>query len=347
MAKFSKKELLSILRGVKAHKNVLIGPRPGFDSGVYDLGEGQVMVVSTDPCINVPLKYFGWFTVHFAASDLALFGIEPSALSVNLLGPPGSSPHLFQKIMDQISVAADELNIGIVGGHTGVYEGISTFLATCTVFGIGKREKLITPGGAQPGDHILLTKHLGHEVLCNLAISYPQWLFSHIESEFVTYYQESFRFQSAVADALTLRQFSAHALHDVTEGGLAIALNEVAEASGVGFRLDANRLPLTPCFNAVLEALNLHNKVSNPHLGISSTGMVIAAIPSQEVSAALKALSNQKIPVTDVGIFTEKLARLWHQPSSKQAESFPQEVEDLYTDIFSLIKTKNASHTSF
>ncbi|MFX1252827.1 MAG: AIR synthase-related protein [Promethearchaeota archaeon] len=344
MGKFSKKELLSILRGVKAHKNVLIGPRPGFDSGVYDLSEGRIMVVSTDPCINVPLKYFGWFTVHFAASDLALFGIEPSALSVNLLGPPGSSSNLFQKIMDQISAAADELNIGIVGGHTGVYEGISTLLATCTVFGIGKRDQLITPGGAQPGDHILLTKHLGHEVLCNLAISYPQWLSSYIESDFVKYYQESFRLQSAVVDALTLRQF-AHALHDVTEGGLATALNEVAEASGVGFNLDAERLPLSPCFNAVLEALNLHNKVPNPHLGISSTGMVIAAIPSYEVSAALKALSDQKIPAKDVGIFTKKLDRLWYQSSSEQAELFPQKVDDLYADIFSVIKSNNVSHS--
>ena len=101
----------------------------GYDSGVH-LIDGKYLVVATDPCTGVPEEWFGWLLINYAASDVALSGAKPEFCTINLLGPKSTKPETFQKIMKQTCKAADELDIAIVRGHTGMYDSVSDLLAS-------------------------------------------------------------------------------------------------------------------------------------------------------------------------------------------------------------------------
>jgi hydrogenase maturation factor len=170
LGKISFDELLDIIKCIRKTDEVIVSPMPGFDAGVHEIGNGMCIVIATDPCINVPLKWLGWLLIHYSASDVAVFGAKPKFCTINLLGPLETKKETFKKIMKKTCDAADELGITIITGHTGRYKGLTTILGTCTSYGIVKKERLITPAGAKPGDYILVTKSLGLETLTNFAL---------------------------------------------------------------------------------------------------------------------------------------------------------------------------------
>jgi len=154
-------------------ESVMVGPMIGVDAAVIDLGDGRVMVVKTDPTFGLPvlLDYLGFAIVHIVASDVAVMGIPPRYMSICLLIPPGFDPDVLEKVWRQLSDEAKKLGIAIVGGHTGVYPGISYLLnGGATIIGIGDKKRLVTPMGAKPGDLILITKGAAIEAAAVLAI---------------------------------------------------------------------------------------------------------------------------------------------------------------------------------
>ncbi|NWG10874.1 hypothetical protein HXY33_03870 [Candidatus Bathyarchaeota archaeon] len=106
MGKLSNEEVKKLLSCVKREPRVIIPPSPGFDSGVH-LIDDKCLVVSTDPCIGVPEKWFGWLLIHYAASDVALFGAKPEYCAINLLGPSSTKPESFYEIMNQACKASE------------------------------------------------------------------------------------------------------------------------------------------------------------------------------------------------------------------------------------------------
>ena len=144
-------------------------------------------------------------------------------------------------------MAADELDIAIVRGHTGMYDSLSGLLGVATVYGAVQLEKLITPANAKPGDLILCTKPLGLETVTNFSLT-------HKEARRGTFRGRAARkrFPGKFACKAAFEKHSnsqkldvVHAMHDATEGGFVAALNELAEASGVGFRVNWEKIPLS------------------------------------------------------------------------------------------------------
>jgi hydrogenase expression/formation protein HypE len=112
----------------KKDESVLVPPLTGIDAGVVDLGHGQVLIIAEDPIFAVPKQpweMFGWYTVHIGASDVAVMGVKPRYMTYSLLMPPETTDEDFRTIVDSIHRAALELDIAIVGGHTGYYPGFA------------------------------------------------------------------------------------------------------------------------------------------------------------------------------------------------------------------------------
>ncbi len=329
MGKLPKEKLQELLECVKSHPEVIIPPRSGYDSGVQLLNEDEYLVVSTDPCIGVPEKWLGWLLVHYAASDVALFGATPRFCTITLLGPADTKANAFLEIMKQVCSAAEDLNMAVVTGHTGTYGGLSSVVGVCTAYGTVRKEKLITPGDARAGDVILCTKQIGQELAVNFALTHralAENLFDVIRTQKL---QNLVGRQTCVAEAQLLANVvNAHAMHDTTEGGLVAALNDLADASNLGFIVDWEKIP----FSEEIRILQTHFSLSQTELlSTSSTGTVLAAVNPQRGDLALKELRKHAIEACLIGTFTKGRKRLLHRGKKKAA--FPPVAEDPYARI--------------
>jgi hydrogenase expression/formation protein HypE len=330
MGKLRNKDLQRMLGCIRKNPQVVVPPIVGYDSGVHLL-DGKCVVVSTDPCIGVPEDWFGWLLINYAASDVALFGAKPEFCTINLLGPETTLPDRFLLSMNQACQAAQELNIAIVTGHTGSYDGLSTMVGVCTAYGTIEQEKLITPGDAKPGDLILSTKSVGLETIVNFSLTHKleaQKLFGVEQTRKLSC---MVRMQSCVTEALQLAQSrGVHAMHDATEGGFVTALNELAEASKLGFKIDFEQMPISPEANKLQKRFKLSDEQV---LAMSSTGTILVAVDphAQEKVAAI--LNKNNLAACFLGEFTENRKRVLVR--NKKEMSFPKTADDPYATILS------------
>ena len=330
MGKLASEDLQKILNCIKKDFRVIVPPMIGFDAGVHLL-HGKYVAVATDPCTGVPEEWFGWLLIHYASSDVALFGAKPEFCTINLLGPIGTEPEVFQKIMKQTCNAANELGIAIVRGHTGMYDSLKGLLGVCTVYGIVEPDKLITPGNANPGDLILCTKPLGMETVTNLSLTNPELAQTLFGVEQQKKFSTQVPMQSCVREALELAQIGGvHAMHDATEGGFVAALNELAQASNVGFRLEWEKFPLTK----ELLALQRYFKLSDEQLlATSSTGTILAAVKPVVQEKVKAALAKNGLSACFLGEITENKERVLIRKGKET--QFPTVADDPYTLILS------------
>jgi hydrogenase maturation factor len=330
MGKLTDKKLKALLECIRKNPNVIIPPMPGYDSGVHEIGDKYV-VVSTDPCIGVPEKWFGWLLIHYAASDVALFGARPQFCTITLLGPPKTRSQVFLEIMKQTCHAADDLEMSIVTGHTGTYEKLSTLLGVCTAYGTVDKEKLLTPGGARAGDAIFCVKPVGLETVVNFALTRESLSRRLLGVQQTRKLSRLVSMQSCVNEALLLAKMrGVNALHDATEGGLTTALNEMAEASKVGFQIRFDMIPLARELIFLKDYFRLSNRQV---ISASSTGTILAAVSSEAKREVERALRRNNLEASVLGHFTKNVGRFLLEGSRKKP--FPAEAEDPYERILS------------
>ncbi len=264
----------------KKDPTVLVPPRTGVDAGVVDLGHDKVLVVAEDPIFTVPglpLEMFGWFTVHIGASDVAVMGVKPRYMTYTLLLPPGMSGRDFRAVVDAIHRTAKDLDIAIVGGHTGHYPGfVAPTIGGITVFAVADKGSYVTPAGARPGDDILLTKGPAIETAAILSVVREKELRAAYPSKLVER-AKALRYQmSVVKDALTaMAAGGVTAMHDATEGGVMGGLFEIANASGVGMETEENLFLYPDEVRIVCEAFDL-----DPVLAIAEGSLLLTTRPS-------------------------------------------------------------------
>jgi hydrogenase expression/formation protein HypE len=330
LGKLAAEELQKMLDCIKKDFRVIVPPMIGYDAGVHLL-HGKYVAVATDPCTGVPEEWFGWLLINYPASDVALFGAKPEFCTINLLGPIGTKPEVFQQIMKQTCNATNEIGIAIVRGHTGTYETLKDMLGVCTVYGTVEPKKLITPGNAKPGDLILCTKPLGLETITNFSLIHKekaQKLFGADKQEELA---KQVYMQSCVKEALQLAEIEGvHAMHDATEGGFVAALNELSAASKVGFRVDWEKIPVTQ----EVYTLKEHFKLTDDQvLSLSSTGTILAAIAPQAREKVKTVLEKIGLSECFLGEFTADKERMLIK-KDKEVQ-FPQLADDPYTQILS------------
>lgn len=233
--------------------------------------------------------------------------------------------------MQQTCKAADELDIAIVRGHTGMYDSVSGVLGVATVYGSVKPEKLITPANAKPGHLILCTKPLGLEILTNFSLirkELAQKLFGAKQQKAL---EMEVRMQSCVNEAQHLAKSNAiHAMHDATEGGFVAALNELTEASGTGFVVDWEKIPVNKEVLLLKEYFKLND---DQMLSMSSTGTILGAVSADATEEIQTVLARNGLSASFIGRFTEGKQRTLIKNGKE--EIFPQVSNDPYDLILS------------
>ena len=284
-------------------RRVLVPPRTGVDAGVVDIGGGRILVVAEDPIFTMPrlpLRTFGWFTVHIGASDVAVMGVKPRYMTYSLLLPPETALADLRTLVDSIHRAARDLDITIVGGHTGFYPGfVAPTIGGITVFAVAKKGAYVTPAGARPGDAVILTKGPAIETTALLSLLREEELRGRYPERLIRKAKSLCRSISVVKDAVTaMAAGGVTAMHDATEGGVIGGLYEIAAASGVGMEVDERRVLYPPEVRMVCEAFGL-----DPLYAIAEGSLLITA-RTGAAAGVLKKLGRAGIPASVIGRVT-------------------------------------------
>lgn len=316
----------------KKDKRVILGPTHGVDAGVIDLGD-RVMVIAEDPTFGMPvlMPYFGWSIVHICASDIAVMGIKPEFMTICLLLPPGTKRDVFEPIWNQVHNECEKLGIAIVGGHTGVYPGISYPLnGGCTVWGFGKKEELTPPSNAKIGDKIIITKGPAIEAVGILAIQAEKELKAKLGEELTNRAKQRFMEMSVVNDALLARKY-ANAMHDATEGGLLNGIYEIANASNTGVTVYEEKIIISEEISEVCKHFHI-----DPLISISEGTLIITA-NEKKVEIIVSILKQNKIEAYVVGE-TTKRERVFIRKDGQRQELHPVKVDPFWNAYFKTLQ---------
>lgn len=287
-----------------ARPEVLVGPCHGVDTGVVEVGSGQVMALTTDPFFVVPeygWERAAWFAIHIVASDAATSGLPPAYCALDLNLPVEMSDEEFGLLWSAVDVTCRELGIAVVTGHTGRYDGCAyPMLGAATVMSVGPKDRYLTPAMARPGDAVILTKGAAIETTALFGVTFPRELAAALGSEVAAEAAGLFSRMSVVRDALTavevgVRERGVTGLHDATERGVWGGLCEIAEAAGVGLVIDQAAIPILPATQAICRLFAI-----DPYTA-SSEGTLLLTCRPGVASAVVGRLGGEGIDARIIG----------------------------------------------
>ena len=275
---------------------VVLGPRVGEDAAALDFGD-RLLIAKSDP-VTFATDRAGWYAVQVCANDVACAGATPRWFLATLLVPESFSEDDAAKLFNDVMESCQSIGATLIGGHSEVTQGIQRPIVMGTMLGEVERDRLITTGGAQEGDSIVVTKGLAIEGTALLARDCAGELRQAGVEESVIVKSATLLDTlgiSVVHDAQTSSQLPVHSLHDITEGGLFTALHEVAAASGLGLAVEEDSVPVLPETNEVCTALGLHP------MGLLASGAMLVTLHSQYTPELLRALERAGINAWEIG----------------------------------------------
>jgi hydrogenase maturation factor len=290
--------LAKLLARLPADPRLLLGPGIGRDAAAIDMGDGRVLVAKSDP-VTFATEEIGRYVVHVNANDIACLGARPMWFLGTALLPEGAPPELAEDIFEQIRSTCETLGIVPIGGHTEITIGLDRPIVAGTMLGETAADRLVRSDGASDGDHLLLTKAIAIEGTALLAREAPDALrAAGVANEVIASAARLLidpgisvvREAVAACDAARI-----HAMHDPTEGGLATALLELSQASGLQVRVDRAALPVLPETRSVCAALGL-----DP-LGLLASGALLIALAADDCDTVCAALRGEDISVACMG----------------------------------------------
>lgn len=314
----------SVLKEIKTMRpEIVLGAGVGEDCAAVALGEDEVLVLSTDP-ITGATQEVGSYAVHITANDLASAGAEPIGVLLTLLLPDGTEEAELKGLMQQIQQNCEKVNMQIMGGHTEVTRAVNQPIVTVTGVGKAKKEKIVSTGGARPGQDIVVTKWIGLEGTSIIAAEKEEELSHRFPKAMIQAAQGFIEYLSVVPESKVAVEHGVSAMHDVTEGGIFGALWEMAEASNVGLEIDLLKIPVKQETIEICEFYEI-----NPYELISSGSMLIAA---DDGNGLVQKLGKCGIAATVVGKATEGKDRvLMNQEEKRFLE--PPKTDELYKVI--------------
>jgi hydrogenase expression/formation protein HypE len=269
---------------VSSFKNAALAAR--HDGAVMNLNGARV-AFTTDSYVVQPLFFpggdIGSLAVFGTVNDLAMCGARPLYLSAGLILEEGLPMETLWRVVQSMQRAADAACVQLVTGDTKVVDkgkGDGIFINTAGI-GIIEHDLIISPQSVRPGDVVLLNGDLGRHGIAIMAEREGLAFESTIASDSAPL--------SDLVQQLLAGGIQVHCLRDLTRGGLASALVEIAEAAAVHTHLDESVIPVLESVQGACEMLGL-----DP-LYVANEGRFVAFVPAAEAPLALKILHDHPL----------------------------------------------------
>jgi hydrogenase expression/formation protein HypE len=250
-----------------------------MDAAALPAKEGELMM-TTDGFTVQPLEFpggnIGSLAVHGTVNDLAVSGAIPLYLSLNAFIEEGLEIAILDRLIRSLAEAAHEAGVSVVTGDTKVLrrgEGGGLYLATT---GVGVRRPDLSLGmkEIQDGDRILVSGPVGDHGTAIMLAREQFGMRGDLHSDSASVLPLT----RALLDLEGLRF-----MRDPTRGGLASVMQEIHQATGLGIRLEEQRIPIHDPVTAVCEMLGY-----DP-LYLACEGRVVAIVSADQAEAALAA----------------------------------------------------------
>lgn len=301
------KELIFPRLGAKSDK-VIVGPQHGVDVGIVEIG-GKAVSFTCDPVFIVPQygwERSAWFAIHIIASDSVTSGLKPKFLSIDLNLPMEMTKKQLEIMWTVIHEQCVKMGITVITGHTARYEGCHyPMVGGATITGVGEMDEYVTPRFARAGDKIIISKGPAIEASGIFATMFPKLILEKFGPKLAKTQEDIFYKMSVVEDAMTaisvgVRDNGVSSMHDATECGIWGALYEVAQAAGLGVRVEKEKIVVADGVSELCQLFGI-----DPYASISE-GTLVISCRANKAEKVVAALSKKKIPASIVGELTEE-----------------------------------------
>ena len=269
----------------------------GHDGAVCSLEQGR-FAFTTDSYVVRPLFFpggdIGSLAVYGTVNDLAMCGANPLYLSTGFILEEGLPHETLQRVVRSMATAAKASGVQLVTGDTKVVDkgkGDGIFINTAGI-GIIPQGVSIGPRGVRTGDRIVVSGDLGAHGIAVLSVREGLSFSGDIQSDSAPL--------NAVVDDLLGSGIHVSCLRDLTRGGLASALNEIASAGNVGMLIEEEQVPVREPIRGACEIMGL-----DP-LYVANEGRFVAFVPAHQVNEALAVLRRHQVSrnATQIGEVT-------------------------------------------
>jgi hydrogenase expression/formation protein HypE len=263
--------------------------RPAFaDAELERCHDGATLRVdgpvafTTDSYVVRPLLFpggdIGTLAVNGTVNDLAMCGARPLYLSVGLILEEGLPLETLRHVVRSMRTAAVAAGVRLVTGDTKVVDRGKADQMFINTTGIGRimAPTPIEPARVSSGDMVILSGDIGRHGMAVMAARESLGFETAIESDCAPL--------AAPVLALIEAGIDVHCLRDLTRGGLASVLVEIAETAGLAIGIEEARIPVRPEVTAACELLGL-----DP-LHVANEGRFVAFVPRDDADRALAVL---------------------------------------------------------
>lgn len=251
------------------------------DSAVLDVG-GKRLAFTTDGYVVKPLFFpggdIGKLAVCGTLNDLAMSGAKPLFLSAALVIEEGFPVDDLGRVLASMNAAAQAAGTAIVTGDTKVVEngkGDGLYIATSGI-GLIEHDLQIGPASIREGDAILLSGDIGRHGVAIIAEREGLGFETTVESDCADL--------SRLVGELLKAGVELHCLRDLTRGGLAAAVLELARDAGFDMELNEGAIPVTPPVRGACEILGF-----DP-IYVANEGRMVLFVPASAVDRAMDVL---------------------------------------------------------
>jgi hydrogenase expression/formation protein HypE len=250
---------------------------------------GSRLAFTTDSFVVRPLIFpggnIGDLAVNGTVNDLAMCGARPLFLSAGFILEEGLEMETLRTVVTSMRDAAAKANVKLVTGDTKVVDkgkGDGVFVNTS---GIGVIEANVMtnigPGSVQNGDVVIVSGDLGRHGIAILSVREGLEFESPILSDCANVWP--------AVEALLSAGIEIHCLRDLTRGGLATTLNEIASDRNICIKLEEALIPVDEIVQGACEILGL-----DP-LYVANEGRFAAFVPAAQADAALEVLKSVEV----------------------------------------------------
>jgi len=243
---------------------------------------GQRLAFTTDSYVVRPLVFpggnIGDLAVNGTVNDLTMCGARPLYLSAGFILEEGLPLETLRTVVESMRVAAGRAGVQLVTGDTKVVDkgkGDGIFINTAGI-GVIESEAAISPAVVRAGDAIIVSGDLGAHGVAILSVREGLEFEAPVESDTAPLWEP--------VEALLKGGIEVHCLRDLTRGGLASALNEIAGTARVGMEIFERAVPVREVVRGACEILGL-----DP-LYVANEGRFAAMIAERDAGRALELL---------------------------------------------------------